>query len=181
MTVIIIFGIAVIIFGSKPQREQGASTEKLFRKLYSFLSTNFLTSNKMLKIMDRLSALSVYNRAEMQNMAVKYFLISSSISLVLVVAAIFLFKDTVSILICITFALVINTVLIEKQVEKVNMKVYLGLKHAISSIRQEYLRLGSVTEAVGEADIPPLLRKPFDNIYQILTSADGELMLLKFY
>lgn len=181
MAVIIIFGIAVIIFGSRPQREQGASTEKLFRKLYSFLSTNFLTSNKMLKIMDRLSALSVYNRAEMQNMAVKYFLISSSISLVLVVAAIFLFKDTVSILICITFALVINTVLIEKQVEKVNMKVYFGLKHAISSIRQEYLRLGSVTEAVGEADIPPLLRKPFDNIYQILTSADGELMLLKFY
>ena len=181
MAVIIIFGIVVIIFGSRPQREQSASTEKLLKKLYAFLSTNFLTSGKILKIMDRLSALSIYNRGEMQMMAVKYFLMSTSISLVLVIAAIFLFNDTVSVLICITFAIVINTILIEKQVEKVNMKVYKALKHAISSIRQEYLKLGSVTEAVGEADIPPLLRKPFDNIYQILTSADGELLLLKFY
>lgn len=181
MAAIIILGIAIIVFGSRPQREQSASTERIFKKLYAFLSTNFLTSGKILKIMDRLSALSIYNRGEMQMMAVKYFLMSSSISVVLVVAAAFLFNDTVSVLICITFALVINTVLIEKQVEKVNLKVYVNLKHAVSSIRQEYLKLGSVTEAVGEADIPPLLRKPFDNIYQILTSADGELLLLKFH
>lgn len=181
MVGIIGLGIAVIIFGSRPQRDQSASQERIFKKLYAFLSTNFLTSGKVLKIMDRLSALSIYNRGEMQIMAVKYFLLSSSISIVLVIAAFVLFTDTVSILICITFAIVINTILVEKQVEKVNLKVYMGLKHAISSIRQEYLRLGSVPEAVGEADIPAILRRPFDSIYQILTSADGELQLLKFY
>lgn len=181
MATIIILGVAIIVFGSKPRREQSAATERMFRQVYGVLANNFLTSSKILKIMDRLSALSVYNRQEMQMMAVKYFLMSTSISLALVVSSFILFSDTVSILICIIFAIVINTVLIEKQVEKVNRKVYVGLKHAISSIRQEYLRLGSVTEAVGEADIPPLLRKPFDSIYQILTSADGELLLLKFY
>lgn len=181
MASIILLGILVIVFGSKPRREQSAATEKAFRQIYGVLSSNFLTSGRILKIVDRLSALSIYNRQEMQMMAVKYFLMSTSISVALVVAAFILFSDTVSILICITFAIVINTVLIDKQVEKINRKVYSGLKSAISSIRQEYLRLGSVTEAVGEADIPIILRKPFDSIYQILTSADGELLLLKFY
>ena len=43
------------------------------------------------------------------------------------------------------------------------------------------MKLGSVPEAIADADIHPLLRKPFDEIYTILTSANGELKLLKFY
>ena len=181
MGVILLFGVVVIIYGSKPQTEQSANTEKMIRKTYSFCSNFFLTSGRMSKIVDQLSALSIYNRTEMQAIATKYFLMSSAVSIILVVAGFILFSDTVSILVCITFAVVINTILVDKQVEKVNKKVYLALKHAISSIRQEYLRLDSVPEAVAEADIPILLQRPFDNIYSILTSAEGELQLLKFY
>lgn len=181
MVTIVLFGVLIVIYGSKPKKEQGAAQERLFRKMYETLSTFFLTSGRMQKIIDQLSALSIYNRKEMQQIAVKYFLMSSSISIILVVAGIILFNDTISILVCITFAIMINTIMIDKQVEKVNMRVYQALKHSISSIRQEYLRLGSVPEAVEEADIPALLQRPFDNIYSILTSADGELQLLKFY
>ena len=181
MVTIVLFGVLIVIYGSKPKKEQGAAQERLFRKMYETLSTFFLTSGRMQKIIDQLSALSIYNRKEMQQIAVKYFLMSSSISIILVVAGIILFNDTISILVCITFAIMINTIMIDKQVEKVNMRVYQALKHSISSIRQEYLRLGSVPEAVAEADIPALLQRPFDNIYSILTSADGELQLLKFY
>lgn len=181
MVTIVLFGVFIIIFGSKPKKEQGAAQERLFRKLYETLSTFFLTSGRMQKIVDQLSALSIYNRKEMQQIAVKYFLMSSSVSIILVIAGMILFDDTISVLVCVTFAIMINTIMVDKQVEKVNMKVYQALKHSISSIRQEYLRLGSVPEAVAEADIPALLQRPFDNIYSILTSADGELQLLKFY
>ena len=178
---IIVFGIVIVIFGSKPQKEQGAAFERFFRKMYTFFSTFFLTSGRMSKIQEQLTALSVYNMKEVQSLTTKYFLMSSSVSIVLVVAGFVLFKDTVSILVCVTFALIINTILVDKQVDKINAKVYNALKHAISSIRQEYLRLGSVPDAIGEADIPPLLQKPFNNIYSILTSADAEIQLLKFY
>lgn len=178
---VLIFGLLIIIVGSRPQKEQKVLAEKLLKKLYAFLSTFFLTSGKMLKISDRLSALSLYNRKEIQMLSTKYFLMSASVSMALVIAGIVIFNDTISVLICITFALVINTVLVDKQLDVVNRKVYYALKYAISSIRQEYLRLGSVPEALSEADIPQLLHKPFDEIYQTLTSANGEVLLLRFY
>lgn len=178
---IILFGILVILFGSRPQREQAASIEKTIRKAYAFFSTFFLTSGRIKKITEQLTALSIYNLGELQVIATKYFLMSTGVSLALAIVGIILFNDTVSILVCITFAIIINTIMVDKQLDKVNRKVYEALKAAISSIRQEYLRLGSVPEAIGEADIPPLLQRPFDNIYSILTSAEGELLLLKFY
>lgn len=174
-------GIMIVLNGNKPVKEKKAAEEKRYKKMYQFFSNFFLTSGKISKITARISALSIYNRAEMQQLAIKYFLMSTGVSLGIIVAGIALYSDTVAILICVAFAVVINDILVTKQVDKVNIKVYYALKHTISAIRQEYLRLGSVPEAIAEADIHPLLRRPFDEIYQILTSANGELRLLKFY
>lgn len=173
--------VVLILFGSKPKREQGAASDKIIKKAYVIFSEFFLTSGQMKKISDQLAALSIYNVGELRVVATKYFLLSTSISLAMAVAGIVLFKDTVSIIICITFAIIVNSILVDKQIAKTNRKVYEALRASISSIRQEYLRLGSVPEAIAEADIPPLLQRPFDNIYSILTSANGEIELLKFY
>ncbi len=181
MVAIILVGVFIIINGSKPQKEQNIAKQKMYNKAYKFLSGFFLTQGQLLKITARLAALSIYSRNEMQTLATKYLLMTSAISGGIIVASVFLFKDTVSTLICIAFALLINNILVTKQIDKVNLQVYKALKHSVSSIRQEYLRLGSVPEAIGEADIHPLLRKPFDEIYTILTSSNGELKLLKFY
>ena len=178
---ILAFGILIVLFGSKPRKEQAAATEKAFRKLYTFLSTFFLTSGKMGKVQEQLNALSIYNISEIQSLTVKYFLMSTGVSSAIIISGFILFKDTVSILVCVTFGIIINTIMVDKQVDKINFRVYVALKAAISSIRQEYLRLGSVPDAIGEADIPVLLQKPFSNIYSILTSADAEIQLLKFY
>lgn len=181
MVGILSVGIFIIFNSSKSRKQQEIDKIKFYRKAFKFLSNFFLTQGKMLAISTQLSALSIYSKAEIQMLATQYFIMSASISGGLVVAAIFLFNDTVSTLICIAFAVVINNVLINKQIEKVNLKVYKALKHSISAIRQEYLKLGSVPEAIADADIHPMLRKPFDEIYTILTSANGELKLLKFY
>ena len=84
-------------------------------------------------------------------------------------------------LICIAFALVINNTLVSKQIDKVNLQVYKALKVAISSIRQEYMRLESVSEAVAEAEVPTILRKPMEEIHSIMTNTNGELRLYQFY
>lgn len=181
MGVILLAGVYIILNSRKSQKQQNIEKTKFYKKAYRFLSTFFLSQGKMIKITNQLSALSIYSRSELQALATKYFIMSTSISGGLVVASIFLFKDTVSTLICIAFALVINNILVNKQIEKINLQVYKALKHTISAIRQEYLKLGSVPEAIADADIHPLLRKPFDEIYTILTSAHGELKLLKFY
>lgn len=174
-------GVIIILDGKRSKKEREISRIKLYNRSYRLLSSNFLSQGKMLKITSQLTALSIYSRREIEMLATKYFLMSTAVSGGLVVASIFLFGDTVSVLICIAFALVINNILIGKQVEKVNLQVYKALKHSLSSIRQEYMKLGSVAEAIAEADIHPLLQRPMDEIYTILTSANGELRLLKFY
>ena len=181
MVGIVIFGVVAIVFGSRSQKDQNKEIAKALNKLYTFFSRNFLTSGRMTKIAVKLQALSIYDRAELQAIATKQFLISNGVSIVLIVGGLVMFKDIVTRLMCVVAAIVLNTVLVDKSVEKIEKKVYLDLRSAISSIRQEYLRLNSVSEAVSEADIPVLLRKPFDEIHQILISADGELLLMKFY
>ena len=177
---IIAFAVVLMVFGSKPANERGASTAKLYKKAYAILSDFFLTSGNMQKITDQLSALSVYNPDELRQEVVKYWAISTGVSAAMVIAGVVLFKDTISVLVCIIFAIVINSIMVDEQINKTYSKVYNALKSALSSIRQEYLRLESIPDAIGEASIPALLSKPFDEIYQLLTSADGELLLLKF-
>ena len=181
MGVILLAGVLIILNGNKPQRERQTAKQKFNQKAYKLLASFFLTQGQMFKISTRLSALSIYSRNELQALTTKYMLLTSSISGGLVVLSIFLFKDTISTLICIAFALLVNNVLVNKQIEKVNLQVYKALKHSISAIRQEHMKLGSVAEAIAEADIHPLLSRPFDEIHTILTSANGELRLLKFY
>ena len=183
---ILIVGMLLVAFflifnGSKPAKERKKSSIKFYKKAYKMLSSFFITQGQLLKITARLASLSIYNRNELQELATKYLLITSGISTGLVIASIFLFKDVVSTLICIAFAVLVNNILVSKQIDKVNLQVYKALKYSISSIRQEYLKLGDVAESVAQAEISPLLRKPFDEIYSILTEANGELSLLKFY
>lgn len=181
VAIVLFIGVYMIINGNKSKKDREIASRAMYKKLYDMLSYMFFTQRQLYKISARLSTLSIYNRNELQELATKYMLVTSSLSLGLVCASIILFKDTVSTLICIAFAILVNNILVSKQIEKVNLQVYKALKFSISSIRQEYLELGDVAESIDNADISSILGKPFEQIYGILTGADGEIALLKFY
>lgn len=174
-------GILLITSSKKPKKNQKGSRNAIYKAAYRFFSRFFITQGQLFKIQSRLSTLSIYNRSELQVISTKYFLLTSSITVGLVTASFVLFKDAVSTLVCIAFALLVNNILVGKQIDKVNMQVYVALKHTLSSIRQEYMKLGSIPEAISEADISPILRKPFDEIHGIMTNTDGEFRLHQFY
>lgn len=178
---VVLVGVFIIMSGSKPQKEKKANEEKMYKKLYQHLSSNFLFGGQMLKIYKSLSALSIYSRAELQQLSVKYFLLSTGIAAGLILAAIVLFSDTISILIAIAFAILVNTTMVTKQIDKTNLQVYKALKYTLASVRQEYMKLESIPDALGEADVHPLLRKPMEEIHAILTCTNSELRLMKFY
>ena len=181
MASIILVGVFIIINGSKPKREQAVKREKTYRKLYKILTSFFLSQSKILKIHNQIAMLSVYSSKEIMMLSTKYYLISTGISLALMLAAILLFKDALSMLMCIMFAILVNNVLIDKQIDKSNLLVFKALSKAVSAIRQEYLRLGSVAEAIGEAEYDEIVRHPMNEIYAILTSSNAELRLQEFF
>lgn len=185
-TVFLIMGLLVgvaifqIIFSMMPKNQRASKTDKLARKAYRFLSRFFITQGYMYNLYTRIAKISIYRREEIQVLAVKYFLVSWGIGSGLIIAGIFLFQDFLTTLICIMFAVLVTNIAVDKQLDKLLNKVVKALGEAIGVIRQEYLRTNSVVEAINEADVPAIIKRPIEEIGQILTSTNSELKLQEF-
>ena len=178
---VMVFAIFSIINGNKPKGKQEAQKKELFRKLYKILSRNFITQGSIRKIYSKLANLCIYKREELYVLAVQYFCMSWGVSAALILISFFMYNDFISILICIAFALLLNMTLIEKQLDKQYFNVLQATSRALGAVREEYMKSNSVVEAINDAPIDDILKRPFDDIYSILTSTDAELKLQEFY
>lgn len=181
IALIVVVAVYSILMGSKPKKEQAQMKRKLFKKAYNVLSRFFITQGSMRKIYSKISNLSVYRRDEMYELTVKYFALSWGVSLGMALFGIIMFDNIISILLCCAFALVLNTTLVDKQLDKQYFTVLQAISKALGAIRQEYMKTSSVVEAINDAPLDDILKKPFDEIYTILTSTDAELKLSEFY
>ena len=182
IAIVAVLGVAImLILGGNKQKGGKNSEKELYRKLYKILSRNFITQGSIRKIYSKLSNLCIYKREELYVLSVQYFAMSWGASSVLIGFSIFAFNDFISVLMCIAFALLLNTTLIEKQLDKQYFKVLEATSRALGAIREEYMKSNSVVEAINDAPIDDILKKPFDDIYSILTSTDADLKLQEFY
>ena len=183
IAIVAVLGVAImlIIGGNKPKGQQQNSQKEMYRKLYKILSRNFITQGSIRKIYSKLSNLCVYKREELYVLTIQYFGMSWGASAVLIGFSIFAFNDFISILMCIAFAILLNTTLVDKQLDKQYFKVLEATSRALGAIREEYMKSNSVVEAINDAPIDDILKKPFDDIYSILTSTDADLKLQEFY
>lgn len=181
MGAIIGVGVLQILNSMRPKREQNARALARNKKLYAKLSEFFLTQTALASIYNKLANLSIYRKDELQVLSVKYLMISWSGAAALILGGVIFFKDFVSILICTMFGILFSTVLVDKQIDKAYLQVLKAVSKFLGSVRQEYLRLGSVVEAISEAECDDIIKKPMDEIYAILTSTDPELKLQEFY
>ena len=68
-----------------------------------------------------------------------------------------------------------------KQIDSVHFKLLKQLSMSLSSLRQNYLRLNSIPQAVAETETGSELHRAFEEIYIILTDVDGKQRLEEFY
>lgn len=183
--VIIGAGIFMVVSSKKGNKKASVSNKsKIWVGIYSKLNSFPLTSTGVRKVSNSLKALSVYSIRELYAKAAEQYVKGMVMTAVIIAGSFILFDDMVAVIICAALAMSIYSVRLDKSTDKVNFKVYVELRKAISSIRQEYLRLGkggSVTEAIQEAEYGVELRGIFDEIYNILTTANGELRLKEFF
>ncbi len=178
---IIAIGVFQIINGMKPKREQNARKIVRYKRLHSKLSTFFITQTSLASIYNKLANLSIYSKEELQILSVQYLIKSWGGAFTLILFAFIFFKDFVSILICTMFGVLFSTVIVDKQIDKAYIKVLQALREFLSSLRQEYLRLGNVVESIKEAECNDLIKKPIDEIISILEATEPELKLQEFY
>ena len=148
-----------------------------FKRLYS----NPLTRQGLLRVHTSVAELSIFTDVEARVTALKVYLIGIGIFLGVIIASAFLLKNIFFVLICALYALVMREVVVNKRLDKYHSKLYLQLSDAISSLRQEYIRLRSVSEALAACECGNLVQRPINEIHSILTSYNAQENLEAFY
>lgn len=178
-------GVIIWLDKSTPSKaKQGGISKghvKLYTKYFNWYENFFLTRGGIRLVYGRVCELSVYTSAEGRVVAVKFYTLSLSIFIGLLIAGAIIFKDLFSWLLVLLFAVVMKTMLVDKQIDKIHLKLLQQLLQALSSVRENYLRLNSIPDAIAEAEVGALLRRAFDDIYLILTAVDNDKRLEEFY
>lgn len=177
-----IVAIVLIVINDKKNRTRKKSKNfkfynKMFKRYYSF----FITRNGIRRLYYRIAGLSVYTKREIIITSVKLYSMSLGTFWGINILGLIIFKDIFTSLLLLMFSFIVKTILVDKQINHIHFKLLKQLLDALSSIRQCYLRLGVIPDAIAEADVGPLLKNAFEDIYLILTAADGERRLEEFY
>ena len=176
--------VAFIYFVGKARiKENKAAALKQKRKLhnrFSFYYNNVLIRGPFRRIVEMYASLSCYDSDTVKEESVKLFEKNVSIVIILPIVAMIIMKDA---LISILMAFM-GYVYYESTVEKENDKIYVKLMEdcsmTISSVREKYLETDNIPLAILYAEKSKYLEAPMHNIYRILTDTDGAERLEKF-
>lgn len=176
--------VAFIYFVGKAKiKENKAAALKQKRKLhnrFSFYYNNVIIRGPFRRIVEMYASLSCYDSDTVKEESVKLFEKNVSIVILLPVVALIVMKDA---LIAILMAFM-GYVYYESTVEKENDKIYVKLMEdcsmTISSVREKYLETDNIPLAILYAENSKYLEAPMHNIYRILTDTDGAERLEKF-
>lgn len=186
------FGVAMIVVSDRKKarkrqeagfvrKRKGLISLSTYYRLHKWLDEFFLTRGGYRKVKARIADLSIYTAQEIQIYAIRSYAIAMTSSIALIVAGAIIFKDLFSVLLVLLYAMVMNNVLVGKQVDSVHFKLLKQLSLALSSLRQNYLRTNSISQAIAETDVGSELQRAFEDIYAILTDVDGKKRLDEFY
>lgn len=176
--------VAFIYFVGKAKiKENKAAALKQKRKLhnrFSFYYNNVIIRGPFRRIVEMYASLSCYDSDTVKEESVKLFEKNVAIVILLPVVALIVMKDA---LIAILMAFM-GYVYYESTVEKENDKIYVKLMEdcsmTISSVREKYLETDNIPLAILYAEKSKYLEAPMHNIYRILTDTNGAERLEKF-
>lgn len=176
--------VAFIYFVGKAKiKENKAAALKQKRKLhnrFSFYYNNVIIRGPFRRIVEMYASLSCYDSDTVKEESVKLFEKNVAIVILLPVVALIVMKDA---LIAILMAFM-GYVYYESTIEKENDKIYVKLMEdcsmTISSVREKYLETDNIPLAILYAEKSKYLEAPMHNIYRILTDTDGAERLEKF-
>lgn len=174
--------IAILVFAPKQTAAQ-ANTNKYARinKAHRRFTNNFFTRRDYRRLVEMLSRVSLYNFQEVRYRAVKYYRVSLITMFTIWLLGTLIFKDFTCSLLLLLFAYLVKNKYIDKNVEKSRRQLLSQFSTTLSSLEQEYTRLGNIPDALAECEKGKLLETQMEDIYNICTAVDGEDRLDEFY
>lgn len=176
-----VYTILVLDGSKKKNGNNQANKFAKYNKKYLFLINNFITRRSFKKVVDRISELSIYNFMEIRIQSVKYYSTTAGISLGLIIAASVMFRDIIATMVIVVYGLVMRNTLISKRIDGIRFQLLKQFSNMLGSLRETYTLTGEVPQAIHDCTSPPLLVKPMEAIYNILTATDAKDRLDEFY
>jgi len=165
----------------KRKAHKGLISTSTYLTWYNKLCNNPITRSSLLSLYTRLAELSIYDSTSIIVVSMKLYVTSNVIFVFVMLFATLLFKDIFYVLIYILLAVVLKGTFIDKKLDKLHLKMYYQFSEALSSLRQQFMRLGSVPDALLECDVKDLVELPIRTIHEILISSEIETKLEEFY
>lgn len=187
--VFVVFIILRVVMSKKNTQDKEQKkkiSDKRYLNMYEIFTVHPFFSKifrkYVLRLSKRLSVLSVYTKREIQIGAARYAYRLFCGIIVCAVVSCLVFKDVVSVILCIAFCYVYIQTSIERTMEATTLKVYKELKTAIASIRIEYKKGNSdVLLAIENATYGNRIAPIMESLHSVLTSATPEEALTEFY
>lgn len=163
------------------QRKARAMRISRYLQYYEMLNSNVITRQFLKLVYNNLAELSVYSDIDVRIESVKLFFMANAVCVATVIISAFVFKDIILVLIFGGFAIVFRDVVITKRIDKMHGKLLLEESDALSELRQEYLRLREIPEALLSIQVGKLIQKSINEIHSVLTSENSSEKLEEFY
>lgn len=176
--------VAFIYFVGKAKiKENKAAALKQKRKLhnrFSFYYNNVIIRGPFRRIVEMYASLSCYDSDTVKEESVKLFEKNVAIVILLPVVALIVMKDALIAILMAFMGYVYYESVVEKENDKIYVKLMEDCSMTISSVREKYLETDNIPLAILYAEKSKYLEAPMHNIYRILTDTDGAERLEKF-
>lgn len=156
---------------------------KLKRKLHNRFAiyyNNLIVRGPFRRIVGMYASLSCYDSDTVKEKAVQIFERNIAIMVIIPVVAFVVMKDTLITLLMGFMGYVYYQSVIEKENDKIYVKLMEECSMTISSVREKYLETDNIPLAILYADKSQYLEVPMNSIYRILSDTDGAERLEEF-
>lgn len=176
--------VAFIYFvGKAKMKEDKAYALKRKRKLHNRFAVyynNLILRGPFRRIVQMYASLSCYDSDTVKEESVQLFERNIGISIIIPFVSFIVMKDALITILMAFMGFVYYQSVVEKENDKIYVKLMQDCSMTISSVREKYLETDSVPLAILYADKSKYLEVPMNNVYRILTDTDGADRLDKF-
>lgn len=163
------------------QRKKRAIKIARYLEWYHALDTNPITRQSLSHTYKGICELATYSEIDAKIVTVQIWIYSTAIFFGSAILIAFLFKDIIITIIGIGYASVFKELVLNKHIDKLHYKMLFEEADALSELRQEYLRLRSIPEALQSIHSGKLIKRSIDEIYTVITSENVQENLDEFY
>lgn len=176
--------IAFIFFTTrarmKEDREFALKQQKKLHNRFSVYYNNLIVRGPFRRIVEMYASLSCYDSDTVKAESVKLFERNVAVVIILPVVGFIVMRDALIFLMLGFLGYVYYQSTVEKENDKIYVKLMEECSMTISSVREKYLETDNIPLAILYCEKSKFLEVPMNNIYRILTDTDGAERLEKF-